>query len=93
VSLLKGSRTVIAEPDGVVRINLTGSPVLATGGSGDVLAGMIGGLLACGVGPLDAASSAAYLHGLAGMLAGRGAVAGDLVTMIPAAVEHVGGNA
>ena len=93
VSLLKGSRTVIAGPDGQVRINLTGSPVLATAGSGDVLTGMIGGLLACGVEPLDAASSAAYLHGLAGMLAGRGAVAGDLVTLIPAAVEHVEADA
>ncbi len=89
VSVLKGSRTVIAEPDGQVRINLTGSPVLATAGSGDVLAGMIGGLLACGVEPLDAASSAAYLHGLAGMLGGRGAVAGDLARLIPDAIAQV----
>lgn len=88
VTLLKGSRTVIAEPDGRARINVTGSPALATAGTGDTLTGMIGGLLACGVPAPDAASSAAYLHGLAGLLAGRGAVAGDLAAMIPAAITH-----
>ena len=58
VALLKGSRTVLAAPDGVVRVNPTGSPVLATAGSGDVLTGMIGGLLARGVPPFDAATAA-----------------------------------
>jgi NAD(P)H-hydrate epimerase len=93
VTLLKGSRTVIAAPDGAVRINATGSAVLATAGSGDVLTGMIGGLLARGAAPFDAASAAAYLHGLAGLLAGaetgEGTVAGDLVGRIPSAIERV----
>jgi NAD(P)H-hydrate epimerase len=93
VALLKGSRTVIASPDGGVRVNPTGSPVLATAGSGDVLTGLIGGLLARGLDPADAAASGAYLHGLAGVLAGRdtgeGTVAGDLVARIPEAVAEV----
>jgi hydroxyethylthiazole kinase-like uncharacterized protein yjeF len=95
VTLLKGSRTVIAEPGGEVRVNPTGSPVLATAGSGDVLTGMVGGLLARGVPPLEAAAAAAYLHGIAGQLAGaetgEGTLAGDLVARIPAAVERVVG--
>jgi len=93
VALLKGSRTVIASPEGDVRINPTGSPVLATAGSGDVLTGMIGGLLARGVLPLAAASAGAYLHGVAGVLAGEGSgegtLAGDLVDRIPDAVARV----
>jgi NAD(P)H-hydrate epimerase len=93
VTLLKGSRTVIAAPGGEARVNVTGSPVLATAGSGDVLTGMIGGLLARGVAPLDAAGAGAYLHGLAGIFAGadlgEGMLAGDLVDRIPAAVERV----
>ena len=93
VTLLKGSRTVIASPGGIVRINPTGSAVLATAGSGDVLTGAIGGLLARGVAPADAAAAGAYLHGLAGMLAGRdhgeGTVAGDLVGLLPEAVARV----
>jgi len=93
VSVLKGSRTVIAAPDGEVRINVTGSPALATAGTGDVLTGMIGGLLARGVSPWDAGWSAAYLHGLAGMMAGReageGVVAGDILPLITEAVAQV----
>jgi len=94
VALLKGSRTVIAHPDGSVRINPTGSAVLATAGSGDVLTGIIGGLLARGTEPLEAAAAGAYLHGLAGMLAGQrsgdGTLAGDLLPRIPDAVARVG---
>lgn len=63
--LLKGSTTVIADPDGTARVNPTGTPWLATAGSGDVLSGLAGSLLATGLPPLDAASVAAYLHGLA----------------------------
>ena len=96
VALLKGSRTVIAEPDGRLFVNVTGSPVLATAGTGDVLTGMIGGLLARGVAPVEAASAAAYLHGLAGILAGQdfgeGAVAGDVLERIVDAVAHVEGE-
>jgi ADP-dependent NAD(P)H-hydrate dehydratase / NAD(P)H-hydrate epimerase len=93
VALLKGNRTVIADPDGRVFVNVTGSPVLATAGTGDVLTGMIGGLLARGVPPQEAAAAAAYLHGLAGLFAGRdlgeGAVAGDVLQRVPEAVAHV----
>jgi ADP-dependent NAD(P)H-hydrate dehydratase / NAD(P)H-hydrate epimerase len=93
VSLLKGSRSVIAAPDGRAWINVTGSSALATAGTGDVLTGMIGGLLARGLGPAEAAWAGAYLHGLAGSLAGReagdGVVAGDLIPSIPRAVAHI----
>jgi NAD(P)H-hydrate epimerase len=93
VALLKGSRTLIAAPDGRTRINLTGSPVLATAGSGDVLTGTIGGLLARGLGAMDAAAAGAYLHGLAGTLAGRslgeGTLASDVAAHLPAAVARV----
>ena len=74
-------------------MNPTGGPVLATAGSGDVLTGLIGGLLARGMDPAEATAAGAYLHGVAGMLAGResgeGTVAGDLVLRIPEAVVVV----
>lgn len=93
VTLLKGSRSLIAEPSGIVRVNPTGSSVLATAGSGDVLTGAIGGLLARGVSPAEAAASAAYLHGLSGILAGarggEGTVAGDLAELLPEALAKV----
>ena len=95
VALLKGSRTLIAEPGGRLLVNATGSASLATAGTGDVLTGMIGGLLARGVAPADAAAAAAYLHGLAGIFAGRdlgeGAVAGDVLERVPEAIAHVEG--
>ena len=65
VVVLKGSRTVVAAPDGRVCINTTGNPGLARGGSGDVLAGMTAALLACGLPAFEAASCAVYLHGAA----------------------------
>jgi hydroxyethylthiazole kinase-like uncharacterized protein yjeF len=86
--LLKGSTTLIAEPDGpTVRANPTGTAALATAGSGDVLAGLIGGLLAAGLRPFDAASVGAYLHGAAGRLAQRGGppAAGDVLAALPMA--------
>jgi NAD(P)H-hydrate epimerase len=93
VTLLKGSRTLVATPDGVVRINPTGGPVLATAGSGDVLTGIIGGLVARGLAPADAAFAGAYLHGLAGILAGRssgeGTLAGDIARHVPEAVNRI----
>jgi NAD(P)H-hydrate epimerase len=93
VSLLKGSRTVIAAPGGEVRINVTGSSALATAGTGDVLTGMIGGLLARGLSPWDSATAGAYLHGIAGMIArrefGEGVVAGDVISRIPEAIAQV----
>lgn len=93
VALVKGTRTVIASPDGRTRINPTGSPVLATAGTGDVLTGTIGGLLARGLAPFDAAWAAAYAHGLAGILAGRelgeGVLAGDVAERVADAFAMV----
>ncbi len=64
--VLKGHRTVVASPTGEVWVNSTGNPGMAVGGSGDVLAGMIAGLLAQGLAPWDAARAGVYLHGAAG---------------------------
>lgn len=66
VVVLKGHRTVIAEPNGATHVNTTGNPGMAVAGSGDVLAGMIAGLLAQGLSPWEAARSGVYLHGAAG---------------------------
>ncbi|WP_110208933.1 bifunctional ADP-dependent NAD(P)H-hydrate dehydratase/NAD(P)H-hydrate epimerase [Nocardioides daejeonensis] len=66
VVLLKGRRTLIARPDGCVRVNATGVPWLGTAGSGDVLAGLAGALLASGLSPFDAASVGAWVHGAVG---------------------------
>ncbi|MFB6396153.1 NAD(P)H-hydrate dehydratase [Polymorphospora lycopeni] len=71
VVLLKGDRTVVATPDGRAYVNPTGSPALATGGTGDVLAGLLGSLLAAGLAPERAAVAATFLHGLAGREAAR----------------------
>ncbi len=90
--LLKGSTTVIASPDGEpVLVNATGSSWLATAGSGDVLTGLAGALLAQGVSAADAAAVAAYLHGIAGRLAARDAPIGasDLITALPDAIRTV----
>ncbi|MBX9390528.1 NAD(P)H-hydrate dehydratase [Streptomonospora nanhaiensis] len=86
--LLKGSTTVIAEPGHPAVANPTGSPLLATAGSGDVLAGMIGALLAGGLTPREAAVCGAYLHGLAARVAHDGAAisASDLFDAVPRAV-------
>ncbi|MGW7412884.1 NAD(P)H-hydrate dehydratase [Streptomyces sp. NPDC054863] len=93
--LLKGSTTLVAPPDGVrpVRVNPTGTGWLATAGSGDVLSGLTGALLAAGLGAVDAASVGAYLHGLAGRRAARGAPvgAGDVAGEIAGAWRDVRG--
>ena len=79
VVLLKGRRTVVARPDGRVRVNTTGTPWLATAGAGDVLGGLIGSLLASGLSPYDAASVGAWLHGAAATLPlGGPLVAGEV---------------
>jgi hydroxyethylthiazole kinase-like uncharacterized protein yjeF len=89
--LLKGSTTVIADPGGAVLVNSTGSSWLATAGSGDVLSGLAGALLAQGLPAAQAAAAAAYLHGIAGRLAARDAPIGasDLITALPAAIRTV----
>ncbi|MBI2343609.1 MAG: NAD(P)H-hydrate dehydratase [Deltaproteobacteria bacterium] len=91
IVVLKGARTVIAAPDGSVWINPTGNSGMATAGSGDVLTGMIVGLLAQGMATDHAAAAAVYLHGIAGDLAiqqqgEEGLIAADLIATIPAAI-------
>ena len=78
VVVLKGARTVVAEASGRLSCNCSGSPALATAGSGDVLAGIIGGLLANGLPVYDAARLGAFIHGAAGERCGRGCIADDL---------------
>lgn len=84
VVLLKGAASIIAAPDGRVAINNHAAPWLATAGSGDVLAGMIGSLLAQGLPPFEAAQVAAWLHGEGGRRLGPGGIADDLVALLPA---------
>ena len=95
VVLLKGTRTLVASPDGSVRVNPTGGPFLATGGTGDVLTGMIAGLLARRLAPADAASAAAFVHGVAGSAAaeasGEGTTASDVLERVAEAFVEVAG--
>jgi NAD(P)H-hydrate epimerase len=86
VVLLKGPTTVVAGPDGTVLLSVRGDARLATAGTGDVLSGVIGALLAQGVEPLRAAAGGALLHGCAAALGpARGLVAGDVADRLPAA--------
>ncbi|MBQ7791990.1 MAG: NAD(P)H-hydrate dehydratase, partial [Clostridia bacterium] len=71
IVVLKGAATVIAAPNGDIRVNTTGNSGMATAGSGDVLSGIIGGFLAMGATPFDSAVCGVYLHGLAGDLAAK----------------------
>jgi len=90
VVVLKGARTVIASPDGAAVVAPFENPALASAGTGDVLAGAIGALLAQGLSPWDAARLGVYLHGLAGeavreALGDAGTVASDLLVQLPLA--------
>ena len=92
---LKGAHTIICAPDEIPRINPTGNPGMASGGTGDVLTGLIAGLMAQGLAPFDAASAAAYVHGLAGDLAAEeetqtALTASELLQRIPQALRLVG---
>ncbi|MDQ1153494.1 hydroxyethylthiazole kinase-like uncharacterized protein yjeF [Brevundimonas sp. SORGH_AS 993] len=83
VVVLKGAETIIASPDGRIRKNPNGSPWLATAGSGDVLAGMIGGLIAQRMSSFDAASAAVWLHSETAAVFGPGLISEDLPETLP----------
>ena len=92
--VLKGAGTVVALPGGEVYINSTGNPGMATGGTGDVLTGMIGGFLAQGHPAAEAARLGVYLHGLAGDIAAKekgetSMIAGDVIEKIPEAIKKI----
>jgi NAD(P)H-hydrate epimerase len=94
VVVLKGHQTVVGNPDGIVTVNPTGNPGMATGGMGDVLAGAIAALLARGLDPFEAARAGVFLHGLAGDLAREaksdtGLAANDIAEALPLAIEEL----
>ena len=90
VVLLKGGPTVVADVRGQVLVVTTGDARLATAGTGDVLAGIIGALAASGLSPVRAAAAGAFLHGAAGALGWRhGLVASDLPALLPTAIDRV----
>ena len=94
VLVLKGNGTVVASPNGKFFVNTTGNPGMATGGSGDVLVGVIAALLGQKLKPFDAAKAGVYLHGLAGDLAKKkfGEIslkAGDIIDFLPQAFRMV----
>jgi len=96
VVVLKGANTVVAAPDGRARLSPFANPGLASGGTGDVLAGAIAGLIAQGMEPYEAASLGVYLHGLAGErvreeLGSAGMIASDLLVALPRAIKELRG--
>jgi NAD(P)H-hydrate epimerase len=97
VVVLKGARTVVAGPDGEILRSDVATPALATAGSGDVLAGVIGAFLAAGCTPLAAAGCGVAVHGAAGLLAEdrighAGVIARDLAALLPEAIEQLRGG-
>lgn len=92
--VLKGNKSIVATPSGEIYINITGNPGMATAGSGDVLCGLITGLIAQGLKAQDAAIAGVYLHGLAGDYAGevrgqRGLIASDLIAGLPDILKRI----
>ncbi|SCG83918.1 carbohydrate kinase, YjeF related protein [Proteiniborus sp. DW1] len=97
ITVLKGSNTVIASPEGDIYINTTGNPGMATAGSGDVLSGMIASLIGQKIEPLKATIASVFLHGLAGDIGAMekgeyGLTAGDIVENIPYTIKYVKSN-
>ena len=93
-AVLKSARTLVADPDGNVYINPTGNSGMASGGSGDVLTGVIAGLLAQGVSAVEAAVAGVYIHGMAGDLGAAtlgkmGLIAGDILENVPQAFKRL----
>lgn len=94
IVVLKGASTIVASPEGEVFINVYGNPGMATAGSGDVLTGIITGLIAQGLEPLKAAITAVYLHGVTGDSVAHdkgeyGLLAGDLVEYLPYTIKNI----
>jgi len=92
IVVLKGARTIVCDGtlgDELCSINPTGGPALATGGSGDVLAGVIGGLLAQGLAPADAARASVWVHGAAGDSVGVGMISSDLPVAIAGVLRRM----
>ena len=97
VSVLKGAWSVIGDPERRVFVNPTGNPGMASGGTGDVLTGILGAFLARGIAPGAALQSAVYLHGLAGDIAAErlgeeSLIAGDVIAALPEAFRRLGGG-
>lgn len=97
VVVLKGARTVVADPGGSVLASAVATPALATAGSGDVLAGAIGAFLAAGLEPLAAAACGVAVHGAAGLIAAdrigsAGVMARDIATLLPEAIGQLSSN-
>lgn len=95
--VLKGARTLIVEPNGQVYVNPTGNPALSTGGTGDVLTGLVGGFLARGWPMVKSAIGGVYLHGLAADLLAEdmgqsGILAGELLDVIPELMDSLARN-
>jgi NAD(P)H-hydrate epimerase len=95
--VLKGARSVIGIPDGRIFVNPTGNPGMASGGTGDVLTGVLGAFLARGLDPEAALLSSVYLHGSAGDVAAErvgeeSLVARDVVAAIPEAFKRLSGR-
>lgn len=89
IIVLKGNETIIAAPDGKIIINRNAPPTLATGGSGDVLAGIIAGLIAQDMPPYFAAAAATWIHGEAAKLFGIGLIAEDLPQLLPRILKQL----